>query len=217
MVDAMASRTPSSDPSTDGDPSATARIEQAFALAKAAAAGDAVATTRLLQEIAPRMMRVVGAVMGPQGADVEDVVQQSLIAFIQALPAFRGECEPASYGCRIAVRIALAARRRSRVERARTDGDADSDLMASPYETPDDDATGQRRKRMLRNLLEELPAEQAEALAMRVVLGWSLEEIAESSAAPLNTIRSRLRLAKEAMRRKIEADPQMAEELGGDR
>ena len=48
---------------------------------------------------------------------------------------------------------------------------------------------------------------------MRVVLGWSLEEIAAHSGAPLNTVRSRLRLAKEGLRRRIENLPGMLEAL----
>jgi RNA polymerase sigma-70 factor (ECF subfamily) len=48
---------------------------------------------------------------------------------------------------------------------------------------------------------------------MRVVLGWSLEEIAAHTRVPVNTVRSRLRLAKEAMRRRIEADSDLVEAL----
>ena len=48
---------------------------------------------------------------------------------------------------------------------------------------------------------------------MRVVLGWSLEEIAAHTQVPVNTVRSRLRLAKEAMRRRIEADAALVEAL----
>ena len=44
-------------------------------------------------------------------------------------------------------------------------------------------------------------------------LGGSLEEIAAHSGAPLNTVRSRLRLAKEAMRRKIEGTSGLLEAL----
>ena len=72
-----------------------------------------------------------------------------------------------------------------------------------------------RRKEALRSLLEELPTEQAEAFAMRIVLGCSLEEIARESGAPLNTVRSRLRLAKERLRSRIESDPALRETLGG--
>jgi RNA polymerase sigma-70 factor (ECF subfamily) len=61
--------------------------------------------------------------------------------------------------------------------------------------------------------LADLPSEQAEALAMRVVLGWSLKEIAVYGSVPLNTVRSRLRLAKEALRRRIELAPHLASAL----
>ena len=70
-----------------------------------------------------------------------------------------------------------------------------------------------RRKRIVRDLLGVIPPEQAEALALRVALGWTLEEIASASDTPLNTVRSRLRLAKEALRRRIEADPSLRDEL----
>ena len=185
-------------------------------LARAAAAGDALATTRLLQSVAPKMMRVVRAVMGADAADADDVVQQSLIGLVQALPAFRGECEPSSYACRIAVRTAVAARKRTRAVRARHDDATDADLVPGAP-SPSDEAHARRRKEIMRTLLEEIPEEQAEALAMRTVLGWSLEEIAASASAPLNTIRSRLRLAKEALRRKIESVPGLADELGVER
>jgi RNA polymerase sigma-70 factor (ECF subfamily) len=74
-----------------------------------------------------------------------------------------------------------------------------------------DDAVGSRRRELLRELLEDLPEEQAEALALRVVMGWSLEEVAQASGAPVNTVRSRVRLAKEALRQRIEALPGLAE------
>jgi len=156
------------------------------------------------------MLRVVRGVLGAHSSDVDDVAQQSLIALIQALPAFRGECEPAGYACRIALRTALAARKRASIARARRDSATDADTLAS---TPLDEGAN-RRTELLRTLLDELPTEQAEALSMRTVLGWSLEEISAASGAPVNTIRSRLRLAKEAMRKKIDADPALAEELG---
>jgi len=58
-----------------------------------------------------------------------------------------------------------------------------------------------------------LPEAQAEALALRVALGWSLKEIADATSTPLNTVRSRLRLAKEALRRRIGDDPGLADQL----
>jgi RNA polymerase sigma-70 factor (ECF subfamily) len=151
--------------------------------------------------------------MGGGHPDVEDVAQQSLIAFIQALPAFRGDSDPSRYATTIAVRTAIAARRRVRVDHARRDAGADADTLASSEREPGEALASRRRKELLRDLLAELPHEQAEALAMRVVLGWSLEEIAGQSGAPLNTVRSRLRLAKESLRKTIESQPGLCEAL----
>jgi RNA polymerase sigma-70 factor (ECF subfamily) len=187
--------------------------EPTVELARIAGAGDSVATAKLLRQFAPRLSRVVRAVLGGGHPDVEDAVQQALIGFVHALPAFRGDCDPLGYATVIAVRTAVAVRKRSRTEQTRRDDGADADAIAELRPSPSDEAASQRRKEIMRDLLAEIPAEQAEALASRVVLGWSLEEIAAHSGAPLNTVRSRLRLAKEALKRKIEADSGLLEAL----
>src|SRR5271154_4970052 len=77
-------------------------------LARAAATGDSAATGQLLRLLAPRLGRVVRAVLGSGHPDVDDAFQQSLIGLVQALPAFRGDCEPIGYATIIAVRTAPA-------------------------------------------------------------------------------------------------------------
>ncbi|MBK6460376.1 MAG: RNA polymerase sigma factor [Myxococcales bacterium] len=187
------------------DPEKAAMLE----LAREAAAGDGRATAQLLRAVAPLVTRVVRAVLGGGHPDVADVVQQSLIGLVRALPAFRGDCAPEGYAQTIAMRTALLARRRTRVDRSRRDDDSETDAAPCPNETPEQDALTTRRRALLRELLAELPVEQAEALGLRIVLGWSLDEVATAAGAPLNTIRSRLRLAKEALRRRIEAAPDL--------
>lgn len=189
-------------------------LDETAALALTAAKGDLAATSELLRRLAPRVASVARAVLGGQHPDLDDAIQQSLIAFVQALPAFRGECPPAGYAARITVRVAVALRKRGREREARAESYGDTlpvtVLAPSPAEITADD----RRKTILRDLLDEIPEEQAEALALRVVLGWSLDEVARATGAPSNTVRSRVRLAKEALRRRIERDPSLADELG---
>ena len=81
-----------------------------MALARAAAGGDSAATGQLLRLLAPRLSRVVRAVLGGHHPDVDDAFQQSLIGLVQALPAFRGDCEPIGYATIIAVRRATRSR-----------------------------------------------------------------------------------------------------------
>ena len=186
---------------------------EAIVLARQAGTGDSVATAKLLRMVAPRISRVVRAILGPAHPDVDDAVQLSLIGLVQALPAFRGECDPAGYATTIAVRTAIGMRKKVKLQRSRVDTEAEADGLVALGPTPGERADAEKRKRLLRDLLSELPEEQAETLAMRVVLGWSREEIAEYTGAPVNTVRSRMRLVKEALKRRIEADPALVAAL----
>ncbi|MET0791704.1 MAG: sigma-70 family RNA polymerase sigma factor [Polyangiaceae bacterium] len=183
------------------------------ALARLAGTGDPVATRRFLDRVWPTLARVVNGVLGARHPEVDDVIQQSLIAVLQALSAFRGECHPAGYASRIALHVALHARRSAAVRRTRSQTLAQISASDPDAVWPGCEVSAERRKRALRDLLTDLPEEQADALALRVMLGWSLEDVAQATGAPLNTVRSRVRLAKEALRRRIEADPALSDEL----
>ena len=188
--------------------------ERARALANRAASGDLAATQEFLAYVWPTLTRVAAGVLGARHAELDDAVQQSMIALVRALPAFRGECHPAGYASRITLRVALRVRRNVKrdVTRREALGQLESDDDAGL--ATNDDALGSRRRELLRELLEDLPEEQAEALTLRVVMGWSLEEVSRASGAPVNTVRSRVRLAKEALRARIEAQPALAELKG---
>ena len=184
-----------------------------YALADSAARGDMQAISALLKQLAPGMIRNAHAILGSRHPDVDDVIQQSLIALVQALPAFRGECSPPHYASRIVARTAVAASHRARLRHDRRDDASDvDDFEAAPTEGPDA-VDAHRRRAAMRELMATLPAEQAETLALRVVLGFSLQEVAAATETPLNTVRSRIRLAKEALRRRIEADPALQQML----
>ena len=67
----------------------------------------------------------------------------------------------------------------------------------------DDSLSSKATNDLVRAAIDELPSPQAEALVMRVVFGYSVEEIAAEANAPVNTVRSRLLLAKAALRRRL--------------
>lgn len=198
------------------DPAQGSEAEALFAqhLAQRAAAGDLPATQALLRYLTPAVTRVSAGVLGSANPNLDDVVQQVLIAVQCALPAFRGECHPAGYASRIAFRIALRARKTQKLALFRGEMLARLEAEAHPAEPPSAEAEAEWRRRVIRDLLEELPEEQAETLALRVMLGWSLEEVAETTGVPVNTVRSRVRLAKEALRRRIESNPALADLRG---
>ena len=96
----------------------------------------------------------------------------------------------------------------------RHDGEIDIDLLKSDAALPPEQLRASRRKKLVLDLLNDIPDEQAESLALRFVLGWSLGEVAKATGVPVNTVRSRLRLAKEALKSRIEQDADLTDALG---
>jgi RNA polymerase sigma-70 factor (ECF subfamily) len=205
----MANAAPSLDPTTR-------KHSGLHELAERAARGDTAAAGALLKALAPQMIRTVHALLGPTHADADDVVQQAMIALVQALPQFRGECSPQHYASRIVARMVVATKRRAGSRAERRDDETDVDMVQSGAASQHEAFAAERRRALVRELMALLPEEQAETLAMRVGLGFSLPEVAAATGVPLNTVRSRVRLAKEALRKRIDADPAMLEMLGGD-
>ncbi|APR86570.1 RNA polymerase sigma factor RpoE [Minicystis rosea] len=179
-------------------------------LVSAASRGDRRAMGELLQAVSPH---VRGAIVSIAAGHLDDVVQECLIAFVRALPGFRSESSIVHYARRIAVRTALHQRRarllRRNVDQIHAEEEQGAHDEGAP--PPSHALAAARRRALLASLLDELPEAQAETLALRVVLGHSLEEIAEVTSAPVNTVRTRMRLAREALRRRIEDDPMLAE------
>src|SRR5260221_2794996 len=86
------------------------RLGQLAALSRA---GDADAQRTLLVTVGPAMLPVVRGVLGSRHPDVEDTLQEAMVAVHLALPGFRGECTTLHFACRIAIQTAMNARRRA--------------------------------------------------------------------------------------------------------
>jgi len=172
-------------------------LRDSIDLAFTAATGDARATAALLVLVAPAVQRAVRTILGSRGVDRVDVNQQAMLNVVRALPGFRGDCHPAGYAARVAVHTALSARDREPSELAE---------VTAPGGKDGDGAPAAYRQHLLRDVLGRLPTEQAEILALHVVLGQSLAEVAQVTATPLDRVKSRFRLAKEAVRRRLNDD-----------
>ena len=167
-------------------------------LARAALGQNAEAVQRFLLAISPAIRRACRSVMGAQHTDLEDTIQDCLIDVMRALPSYRFEGNLIGYVSKIAVRRALLSRRRS-VARVRH-----LQLLEDLHDqAPVVDASAGEIERgeVVRDLIRRLRPIQAETLVLRAVLGFSMEEIAELTEVSVNTVKTRLRLGKNALRR----------------
>ena len=174
--------------------------------------GEPDAVSQVVTELAPGVLRALTALLGRQHPDLEDLAQDVLLAVMAALPDFRGESTLLHFAVRIAARKSVLVRRRTRSVLGWLEvfWRGEHPLRQAPR-SAHEQMRGERQRTLLRLLLSELPDAQAEALLLRVVCGHSIEEISTITQTPFNTVRSRLRLAKEALRQRIEAEPELAE------
>jgi RNA polymerase sigma factor (sigma-70 family) len=179
-------------------------------------AGDGSATHALLIALVPHLIRGVRSVLGARSADLDDVAQEATLVLLRALPSFRGQSTVARFARGTAVLVALNERRRLHAEkrgRGVLQDLPEPDHLASDHPGPEQRLREVEAARAARALLLTLPQPQAEVLALHCMAGYTLAEIAETTRAPLETVRSRLRLAKQALRRSLENEPHLLEVL----
>lgn len=168
----------------------------------AAQAGDKRAAAALLQKLLPRLRNLVRyLVRGDQ--HVDDIAQEALIAILRGLPTYRGDGSLESWADRITARTTIGWLRRERKHREREQESFAATDLLTRSEAPD--AYALRRQAVAR--LDALPYDQRHALVLHHVVGLSVPEVAAQLEVPLETIRSRLRLAQNKLRELADQDP----------
>ncbi|HVY30203.1 MAG TPA: sigma-70 family RNA polymerase sigma factor [Polyangiaceae bacterium] len=188
------------------------RRDELLELAHAVQAGDRAALRTFLAQVVPHLLRVARRVLGPQHSDVEDVAYEAAYAVVEGLSRFRGEGTVLHFACRVAVLTAMNVRRRDAAQkRARGVAGCDPDSVQAEARDPEEQAVLGALAPVVRELLDTLPEPLAEALALHNMLGYTVQEVAEQSGAPVETVRSRLRLAKQALRKRVLGHPRLRE------
>jgi RNA polymerase sigma-70 factor (ECF subfamily) len=205
-----------SEPQNTPEPAADAERDPLGQLVREAAAGRRESLVRLLSSVAPPVTATIRVLLGAGHPDLEDAVQETLVAVAASLERFRGESSFLHYARRIAVRTALALRRADAKGRRGLALVAATQASAADWRPEPSAAEREQRVAIFVKLLDELPEGQAECLAYRVLLEYPLPRIAAELGVPINTVRSRVRLARDHLRDRILADPALAAVLRED-
>ena len=133
-------------------------------------------------------------------ADAEEVVAD---AFLQLWKSGGHDRNRGSVGAYLAVitRSRALDKIRAGQRRQRAEGDAASQdpegigfaLTVAPSEPPDSQMERRQRGALAREALAALPAEQREAITLAFFRGYTHSEIAQQTATPLGTVKTRIR------------------------
>ena len=200
----------------DGTSANGGRRDELLALAEAVKAGDTGALRTFLVAIVPSQMRVVRRVLGPGRIDIEDVAYEAAYATVDGLSRFRGEGTVLNFACRVAALVAMNVRRADSARKRSATRVGDDVDTAFEGPSPEESAGNASLAPIVRELFGTLSEPLAQALALHVVLGYTIAEIAEAASIPEETVRSRLRLGKQALRKRVLSHPILREAVGNE-
>ncbi|MEV0261087.1 sigma-70 family RNA polymerase sigma factor [Streptomyces sp. NPDC050617] len=169
--------------------------ETVTAWALAARGGDSEAVDRFIRATQNDVRRYVARLSGdPQGAD--DLVQETYLRALSALPRFEGRSSARTW--------LLAIARRTVVDRLRFNAArprlADTDDWQGAAERTQSPALpGFDEGVALSLLLDRLPYERREAFVLTQLLGLPYAEAAVVVGCPVGTVRSRVARAREVL------------------
>jgi len=190
----------------------TEPVRQAARLARkirAAECGDEKAVRALLAVVAPTVSRVVGLVLGPRHPDADDLVQESLVDFLRALPVTGDELELGQLAAFVSLRRALEAWKWSpgAYEALAPTDEGSGSSLAWYWRFSKEHVAREDQRQILSHLLTSLPDDEAEVLGLRLLAGLGIEQIADFMGFSPAAVRSRLRTAKRQLLEELGASP----------
>lgn len=181
-------------------------------LTLAVAAGDRTAQRELVERLMNRVRATARYLTGGH-ADAEDYAQLSLVEILRSARSFRGDSTLESWADRIVVRTAMRHIKQKRWRSRYLTVDSQKEGVA--FTSAEEDMARRRVKARMAALFGRLKPKQRAVVTMRLVLGYSISEIAEATGVSPNTVRYRLNTGRAKLRRQIRRDPQLSEWMAG--
>jgi RNA polymerase sigma-70 factor (ECF subfamily) len=173
-------------------------IDRDQTLVVAAARGDLAAFEALVQRHREVVHRVAARVVGEQ--DAEDVAQDAFLRAFHRLGNYRGEAAFRSWLLQIAHNGALDALARKRASTVPLDTvEEEGARDPGAQRTPADRLESRERRDRLDVKLKGLSPAHRVVLVLRDVEGFSYDEIAEITQAPLGSVKGRLHRARQEL------------------
>lgn len=158
--------------------------------------GDETAWRILFHRYYPSLVRMASCITGSSDT-AHDLAQESFVRLIRARAEYQSGSFRA-YLTTIAYRLALKERKRQNSKREPV-----TPTLADDSASPLDLAIQNETDRIIFRVIQSLPGEQREILALRFFGGHSYEEIATISGIPLGTVKSRIFYAIKTCREEL--------------
>lgn len=177
--------------------------------------GDRRALEDVLHRYTPELERLLIRLIGPE-AEVDDILQNALMAVVAAFPRYRGEASLRTWMTRIAVRSAADALRRPQRRRTVLQVVPALEVAGTPPEHgPDRRAVGRWQLSRVYEHLSAMPPKRRVPLILHVLEGYPIEEVAALTGTTRAATKSRIFWARRALVAKARRDPLLREWVAG--
>jgi RNA polymerase sigma-70 factor (ECF subfamily) len=184
-------------------------------LTQGARAVSREALAELLRQHRPLICRLARRTVGGDG-DVEDVVQDVLVAIVTGIHRFRGDAKLTTWIAGITMRTAIRHAQRSRRRNASaTLLGSRAEQLSNSSRTAGDPAELVETREFLDHLqaaIRTLPPQQRAVIVLRHFEGMPLQQVAEALGTPVGTVKSRLHHARRTLRNLMA--PYLSGEIG---
>lgn len=143
--------------------------------------------------------------------DLEDLVQETYVKLLKAVPAFRGESQFRTFLYRVCANVALMHLRWWRRRREEVVEDVPDRIAVG--EDPERAAQAAQAARLVHQALSKLSARKRIVFVYYELCGMGPEEIAQTVGSSYNTVRSRLHHARLEFTAALRALARAGEEL----
>jgi RNA polymerase sigma-70 factor (ECF subfamily) len=170
-----------------------------LALMRRVAQRDAVSEQQLVERVLGRVRRRAWALTRTR-EDADDATQAAMIEILRSAATFSGVGTLEGWCERIAVRTTVRMQRRGQRQQAPVDPSVAPDAIERDVPT---EVMHERIPGEVSEYLDALSDERRQAIVMRHVWDYSIDEIAEATGVSRNTVKDRLRCALEQLRKLI--------------
>ena len=131
--------------------------------------------------------------------DAEEVTQEVFLNIYRQLKYFRFESSLKTWIYRITVNSAINYSKKASKHHSEMAGYMDVSERVNTNERAPDKISGEFNEKIITTLLDAITPDQRACIVLRSIEGLSYQEIAETLKIPVNTVRSRIKRARETM------------------
>lgn len=137
--------------------------------------------------------------MGVTAAEAEELSQEVFLVAHEKIASYRDEGTPRAWLFQIARNLTMRHRRGHAREQQRLERVAGEEADVEPPPLPDEKLARLEGAQVIEAFLQQLPESQREIFVLSDVEGLTAPEVAEITGVNVNTIYSRLRLARDKL------------------